>query len=123
VSEAILIAAHAITAKLDSMETNQLAALGDLRDSVDCAASGMAADSDEISDMRKLIAYLAKMEAEQPEVMRELRKRRGEVPPPTEHERELMYRALEADYLANNTPASIEKLDAALCRFKTLSGY
>lgn len=121
-SEAILTAAHALIAKLDSMETNYLEAFRNL-----CVSLGSSActkgETVEQMDTRKLIAYLEKMEASQPEVMIELRKHRGEVLPPTEHESELMYRALEADYLANNKPALIEEMDAALCRFKTLSGY
>lgn len=41
---------------------------------------------------------------------------------PTAHERGVMYRALEADYLAKNVPANIREMDAALCRLKLLAG-
>lgn len=85
---AIIVAAHALIAKLDSMETSLLDAVGDLRESLDYLA---ASDDAELT--------------------------------PCKHESEVIYRALEADFLANNTPASIEKMDAALCRFKKLAGY
>ena len=41
---------------------------------------------------------------------------------PTERERQIHYHALEADYMEHHTPASIEKMDAALDRFKKLAG-
>lgn len=41
---------------------------------------------------------------------------------PTEHERMIMYRALEADYMAHGNSPSIHKMDAALLRFKKLAG-
>ncbi len=86
-TEAILIAAHALIAKLDSMETTQLEALRDLCDSLDFIAA--RPDVDEV---------------------------------PTEHERMVHYRALEADYLCNHTAANPEEMDAALRRFKKLAG-
>lgn len=89
-SEAILVAAHALIAKLDSIETSHLKVLRDLRESLDLLSASTNGNDAELS--------------------------------PTKRESELMYRALEADYLAHNTPASIENLDAALCRFKKLAG-
>lgn len=44
----------------------------------------------------------------------------GEVP--TKQEREIMYRALEADMLENCPPEKIEEMDAALLRFKKIAG-
>ncbi len=41
---------------------------------------------------------------------------------PTEHERMVIYRALEADYMARGNSPSIEEMDAELLRFKKLSG-
>ncbi len=41
---------------------------------------------------------------------------------PTSHESEVMYRALEEDYLLNHKAANIDEMDAALRRFKQLSG-
>lgn len=79
-----------------------------------------------------LIAKLDAMETSQLEVLRDLRESLDFLSAstngndaeltPTKHESELIYRTLEADYLAHNTPASIENLDAALCRFKKLAG-
>lgn len=43
-------------------------------------------------------------------------------PPPTAHESEVMYRALEEDYLRNHHAANIEEMDAHLRRFKRLAG-
>jgi hypothetical protein len=40
----------------------------------------------------------------------------------TEHERQVVYRALEADYIANANPADIAAMDSALARFKRLAG-
>lgn len=42
---------------------------------------------------------------------------------PTEHERIVIYRALEADYMeSGHPPTSIKEMDDALCRFKKLAG-
>lgn len=42
---------------------------------------------------------------------------------PTEREKSIIYRALEADLLfGDHRPASIEEMDAALARFKKLLG-
>lgn len=89
-TEAILIAAHALIAKLDSMETSQLEALRDLRDSVDFVMAGARGDDAEL-------------------VL-------------TARQREVIYRALEADYMEHNTPAAIEKMDADLRSFKKFAG-
>lgn len=87
---AILISTHALIAKLDSMETSQLEALRDLRESIDFIAARL--DGDDASDA------------------------------PKEHERMIMYRALEADYIVHGDPPSIKEYDAALLRFKKLAG-
>lgn len=44
------------------------------------------------------------------------------VPTPTAHESEVMYRALEEDYLCNHHAANIDEMDAHLRRFKCLAG-
>lgn len=41
---------------------------------------------------------------------------------PTERERMIMYRALEADYVARGDATGIHEMDAALLRFKKLAG-
>ncbi len=41
---------------------------------------------------------------------------------PTDEERKVIYRALEADYIARGNSPSIKDMDAALRRFKILSG-
>lgn len=74
---AILIAAHAIIAKLDSIETMFLQALH-------CPD-----DANEV---------------------------------PTDEERVVIYRALEADYMARGNSPSIKEMDAALLHFKKLAG-
>lgn len=78
-----------------------------------------------------LIAKLDSMETSQLDALHALREcmsylarsdigEAGDVP--TAHERAVMYRALEADYLANNVPANITEMDAALCRLKLFAG-
>lgn len=90
-TEAILIGFHALIAKLDSMETSQLEALRDLRESLDFLAA--RPDVNEASES------------------------------PTEFERVVIYRALEADYMKSGHPlTSINQMDAALLRFKKLAG-
>ena len=41
---------------------------------------------------------------------------------PTEHERMVIYRALEGDYFAHSIPENIKEMDAVLARFKKLAG-
>lgn len=41
---------------------------------------------------------------------------------PTEREREIIYRALEMDYICKHEAVSIKDMDAALLRFKRLAG-
>ena len=79
-----------------------------------------------------LIAKLDSMKTSQIDALNVLRERMsylvagseigvaGDVP--TVYERTVIYRALEADYLANNAPANIAEMDAALSRFKLLAG-
>lgn len=125
-ADPVLIAAHAIIAKQDSIETSLLEALRDLRESVDFMASGTGGERGELNDARWLIAYLKTMELTQPEVMRELRERMGttDVAPAilTTHQREVIYRALEEDYLLNYQAATVGEMDAALRQFKIFAG-
>lgn len=60
-TEAILIAAHALIAKLDSMETSQLEALRDLRESIDFIAARPDGDNagDVLTDNERMIIYRA----------------------------------------------------------------
>lgn len=90
VADAILIAAHALTAKVDSLETTNINSMNDLRESVDFLAANIERElADEI---------------------------------PTHQEREIMYRALEANLLENSPLEKIEDMDAALLRFKKITG-
>lgn len=79
-----------------------------------------------------IIAKLDAMETTHLEVMRDLQEsldclgaRSDENKPaltPTSHESEVMYRALEDDYLRSHQAANIDEMDATLRRFKQLSG-
>lgn len=89
-AEAILVAAFALIAKLDAIETTHLEAMHDLQESLDCLG--------------------ARSNDNEPTLT------------PTDHESELMYRALEEDYLLNHQAASIDEMDAILRRFKRLAG-
>lgn len=42
---------------------------------------------------------------------------------PTDEERTIIYRALEADYMVRSNSPSIREMDAALLRFKKLAGF
>lgn len=87
---AILIAAHALIAKLDAIETSHREAMRDLQESLDFLG--------------------AQPEGDEPTLR------------PTDHEREVIYRALEEDYLQNHKAESIGQMDAMLRRFKLLAG-
>lgn len=89
-AEAVLIAAHAIVAKLDVMETTHLEAMRNLQESIDCM--GAQSNDNELALT------------------------------PTAHESEVMYRALEEDYLRNHQAANIDEMDAHLRRFRCLAG-
>ena len=90
VSEAILIAAHAIISKLDSMESSHIEAMRDLRESLDFLG--------------------AHTEGDEPTLK------------PTAREREIIYRALEEEYISKHQAANIDEMDANLRRFKRLAG-
>ena len=122
-----LVAAHMLVSKLDSIETSLLDAARDLDERLDHMTESIVSSNTELADARKLVAYLKSMEPTQPEVIRELRAHIGLVgidpkPVPSRHESELIYRALEEDYLRNHQAATIGEMDAALQRFKRLSG-
>lgn len=100
-----LVAAHAIIQVIDRTAAT-------LANPLQCLLASVERVEQSLGEMAESLDFLAAGEA-------------GEIAAESvlsDHEKQVIYRALESDYINSGTALSIEEMDAVLARFKRIAG-